>query len=133
MNETTFPLIKQQIIVDLLMQAIPSLKLIYLFGSHASGTATKTSDIDIAMLAQQPIDNVQRFELAQLLAITLDCDVDLVDLLNASTVMQMQIVTTGQLLYGDSDTDLAFSGQIYSMYGRLQEDRKDIINDFIKG
>ncbi|MFO6423932.1 type VII toxin-antitoxin system MntA family adenylyltransferase antitoxin [Motilimonas sp. KMU-193] len=124
---------QDKVITDFLSQALPSVKLIYLFGSHANGSATVNSDLDIAILPSAPLDNLLRFNLAQELAIKLDKDVDLVDLLSASTVMQMQVVTTGKLLLGDPDDDLTFSAQIYSMYGRLQEDRKDIIESFIQG
>ncbi|MCE2572678.1 type VII toxin-antitoxin system MntA family adenylyltransferase antitoxin [Motilimonas eburnea] len=124
---------QERVIIDFLRQALPDVKLIYLFGSHANGSATANSDFDMAILPSAPLDNVQRFNLAQELAIQLDRDVDLVDLLNASTVMQMQVVTTGKLLFGDPDVDVVFSAQIYSMYGRLQEDRKDIIQSFIQG
>ncbi len=124
---------QEKVIIDFLSQAIPHVKLIYLFGSHANGSAAKNNDVDIAILPSAPLENVQRFNLAQELAIQLDKDVDLVDLLNASTVMQMQVVTTGKLLFGDHDVDVAFSAQIYSMYGRLQEGRKDIIQSFIQG
>lgn len=124
---------QEKVIIDFLRQALPDVKLIYLFGSHANGSATANSDFDMAIFPSAPLDNLQRFNLAQELAIQLDREVDLVDLLNASTVMQMQVVTTGKLLFGDPDVDVAFSAQIYSMYGRLQEDRKDIIQSFILG
>jgi predicted nucleotidyltransferase len=92
--------IEFQKIVDYLKQALPAPQLIYLFGSRFDGSQKSNSDWDIALLGQKPLDNVQRWELAQELASLLSADVDLVDLLTASTVLNMQVVSKGRLLYG---------------------------------
>ncbi|MEH6394625.1 type VII toxin-antitoxin system MntA family adenylyltransferase antitoxin [Pseudoalteromonas sp.] len=120
----------EQRIVTFLLKHIEGIKLIYLFGSHSKGTANNNSDIDIAIMSLQPLDNVLRFNIAQQLAIDLDTDIDLVDLNSASTVLQMQVISTGKKLFGESVFDITYAAQIYSMYGRLQEDRQEIINDF---
>jgi hypothetical protein len=81
-------------------------------------------------MSLQPLDNVLRFNIAQQLAIELDSDIDLVDLNSASTVLQMQVISTGKKLFGESVFDITYAAQIYSMYGRLQEDRQAIVDDF---
>jgi len=120
-----------QKIVDFLRQGLPDIQLIYLFGSRADGSQKPNSDWDIALLGQQPLDNVQRWELAQELASLLNADVDLVDLLSASTVLNMQVVSKGRLLYGEINIQDVFETKVYSMYGRLQESRQDIIEQFL--
>ncbi len=120
-----------QKIVDFLRQGLPDIQLIYLFGSRADGSQKPNSDWDIALLGQQPLDNVQRWELAQELATLLNADVDLVDLLSASTVLNMQVVFKGRLLYGEINIKDVFETKVYSMYGRLQESRQDIIEQFL--
>lgn len=118
-------------IVDYLKQVLPDIQLIYLFGSRADGSHNSNSDWDIALLAQKKLDNVQRWELAQELASLLNTDVDLVDLLAASTVLNMQVVSQGRLLYGDINIKDVYETKVYSMYGRLQESRHDIIEQFM--
>lgn len=120
-----------QKIVAYLKQSIPDIQLIYLFGSRANGSYKSASDWDIGLLRPTKLDNVQRWELAQELASLLNNDVDLVDLLSASTVLNMQVVSKGRLLYGDINIRDVFETKVYSMYGRLQESRQDIIEQFM--
>lgn len=122
----------KQKIVEYLKQALPEIQLIYVFGSRADGSNKSNSDWDIAVLAQQKLDNVRRWEIAQELASLLNTDVDLVDLLASSTVLNMQIVSKGCLLHGDINTKDVFETKVYSMYGRLQESRHDIIEKFME-
>ena len=60
-------------------QTIPSMKLLYLFGSYASNQADKESDIDIAILPIKKIPTVKRWEMQQALAEKLQREVDLID------------------------------------------------------
>jgi predicted nucleotidyltransferase len=120
-----------QKIVAYLKQTIPDIQLIYLFGSRADGSHKPGSDWDVGLLGPNKLDNVKRWELAQELASLLNTDVDLVDLLSASTVLNMQVVSKGQLLYGDINIRDVFETKVYSMYGRLQESRQDIIEQFM--
>ncbi len=124
---------KEKIIVQCLHEKIPTLTLVYLFGSRADGSNTIKSDYDVAILTSQPLDNYQRFTIAQELAIKLDCDVDLVDLRQASTVLKMQVASTGRLLFGEKIEDDTFSAAAYSMYAHLQEQRRDVVNAYIQG
>jgi predicted nucleotidyltransferase len=120
-----------QKIVAYLKQTLPDIQLIYLFGSRADGSHKPSSDWDVGLLGLKKLDNVQRWDLAQELASLLNADVDLVDLLSASTVLNMQVVSKGQLLYGDINIRDVFETKVYSMYGRLQESRQDIIEQFM--
>ena len=56
-------------LIEYIRQSVPGLITLYRFGSQAKGTARPDSDIDLAVLARDPIPNLQRFELAQELAI----------------------------------------------------------------
>ena len=83
--------------------------------------------MDLAVLARHPIPTLRRFELAQELAARLHREVDLVDLRSASTMMRMQVITTGECL--DSPNASArreFEMYAYSDYARLNEERRDI-------
>jgi predicted nucleotidyltransferase len=107
---------------------LPALIAVYRFGSTASGQQHAESDLDIAVLAAEPIDPVARFELQERLAARVGCDVDLVDLRRASTVMAMQVLSTGNALaVFDPVAQEAFEDLTYSAYARLNEERREIL------
>jgi len=123
---------EQQNNIQQVVSSLPGLKLVYLFGSRAREQSDSQSDWDIAILTESPVNSTKCWELAQEIALKLDADVDLIDLTKASTVFRLQIVSDGILLYGkEYDADV-FAMQTYSMYGNLQQDRQDIVEDFVK-
>ncbi|VVH54835.1 hypothetical protein BAZOLSSOX_2077 [uncultured Gammaproteobacteria bacterium] len=104
------------------LQQIPQLLAIYIFGSIASGENIESSDIDIAFLAQDKLDNIARWDLSQKLSIVLQCDVDLVDLRRCSEVFRFQIISNGKLIYTKDEKKIqAFSDRCYWLYLDLQE------------
>ncbi len=90
-------------LTEFVRQAIPDLIVLYRFGSQTKGLARPDSDVDLALLARQPVPPLRRFELAQELAAHLHRDVDFVDLCATSTVMRMQVISTGECLFTVSD------------------------------
>jgi predicted nucleotidyltransferase len=115
-------------IVALLREAIPGLIAVYRFGSTARGQTHAESDVDLAFLADGPLEPVSRFDLQEQLAGRLGRDVDLVDLRRASTVMRMQVISTGVLLQAfDPTAQEAFEDHTYSAYARLNEERRAIL------
>jgi uncharacterized protein len=122
--------LNKTVMIDLLKANISDLKLVYLFGSYATGNQDKQSDLDIAVLAESSIDNVSRWKLAQTLACELDIDVDLIDLRSASTVLCQQIIEQGIRLWGNQDDDDKFAIKTMSMYQHLQLERAQILDDF---
>ena len=114
-------------------QAIPNLVALYRFGSQETGRSRPDSDVDLAVLAHTPIPNLRRFELAQNLAIQLHRDVDLVDLRTASTVMRIQVLSTGTCIMSlDEPTRREFEMYAYSDYARLNEERREIVKGIAK-
>ena len=115
-------------LIEYLRKSVPELIALYRFGSQAKGTARPDSDVDLAVLARNPIPAIRRFELAQELAIHLHRGVDLVDLRSASTVMRMQVISTGTCLDApDEPARREFEMYAYSDYARLNEERRDIL------
>ncbi len=115
-------------LIEFVRQAIPDLIALYRFGSQANGNRRPESDVDLAMLACHPIPALRRFELAQELAAQLHRDVDLVDLRSASTVMRMQVISTGECLDApDEAAQREFEMYAYSDYARLNEERREIL------
>lgn len=83
-------------IVDTLRGRVAGLLAVYAFGSRVSGGAGPGSDLDLAVLVAGYADPLALFGLAGELADLARCPVDLLDLRAASTVMQHQILTTGE-------------------------------------
>jgi predicted nucleotidyltransferase len=112
-----------------LRAALPGVTAVYRFGSTASGQTHAGSDVDIAFLASTPVEPLVRFELQERLAARVGSDVDLVDLQSASTVMRMQVISTGSLLAAfDPAAQEAFEDHAYSAYARLNEERREILH-----
>ena len=116
----------KQVIVEMVL---PQVKpwLVVLFGSQAKGTAFSGSDVDIAYCSDGGLGGYERFCLAQQLAEKLKKDVDLLDLAEASTVMQAQIVTSGEVLYcADESRRQAYYIRTLKEYALLNEEREGV-------
>ena len=120
----------ENIIVKVLLESLPDCQAIYRFGSWGTEAQRPDSDIDIAILPARPLKQVRRWELAQTMAAQAGRDVDLVDLLQASTVMRLQVVAHGELLYAPDAVSIEmFEDMVFSSYARLNEERRDILAD----
>lgn len=108
---------------------LSSLLALYHFGSHVEGTADIHSDVDLAVLVDGKVSAVALWELAQQLADEVGCDIDLVDLRAASTVMQYQIITTGQCLWARDAQVAIYESFILSEKTALDTLRKDLLAD----
>ena len=125
--------ISNEVIVTHILQVVPDVLAIYRFGSAGTLFERSDSDIDLAVLVSNPLDNLARWELAQSLAISLNKDVDLVNLQRASTVLRHQIVSHGQRIYcADRFTAEEFESRALSDYVRLNESRRQILRDIQK-
>lgn len=83
-------------LIDRLRSEVSGLLGIYAFGSRISGDANAASDLDLAVLVEGYADPMQLWTLSGDLAEIAGCPVDLLDLRRASTVMQYQVLTTGE-------------------------------------
>ena len=120
----------QERLIKTLVDAIPDCRAIYRFGSWGSDAERPDSDIDLAVLPGAPLDPVGRWELAQKLASLAGRDVDLVDLLRASTVLRMQVVAHGERLFAaDVSGAEKFEDTVFSSYAMLNEERRGILAD----
>jgi predicted nucleotidyltransferase len=72
--------------------------VMWLFGSHATGRSTPSSDIDLAVLFRTRPSAAERIELESELSDILGKPVDLVDLDAASAAVAMQVLRHGRLL-----------------------------------
>lgn len=125
---------QQNQVISLLIDKIPGLEAIYLFGSGVTQDHyTDASDVDLAFKANQPVDQLLLWELKNELANLVHREVDLVDLTAADTVLRMQVVGTGQRMYAsDFAKSEAWDSLVYSMYLKLNDDRREILDEIAK-
>lgn len=80
-----------------------SVKLAYLFGSQAKGTADKKSDFDIAVLFEEGDGQPDFFDkgvyLKEALRDYFPNEVDIVALNEANSLLKYEVISNGQLLY----------------------------------
>jgi len=106
---------------------------LYLFGSEAKDRARPGSDVDLAFLSERALDPVVVFDVAQDLAAALHCDVDLVDLPRASTVLRAQVIGGGRVLHaGDARRVGEFEMDALSDYARPNEERARVMESFLE-
>lgn len=116
-------------LVDHLKEAVPSLSAVYVFGSQVTGHATAESDLDVALLADDDLSAEELWELSSILARLVQCDVDLLDMRAASTVMQYRIITTGKRLWAKDSQAALYESFILSQKTALDEARAGLLQD----
>ena len=84
-----------------------SARVVVLFGSQASGRARASSDVDLGIALEAPMDAALRERVAASVAASIGRDVDLVDLLTAPSHLVSQALRTGTLLAGARSPALA--------------------------
>ncbi|MGP0013940.1 type VII toxin-antitoxin system MntA family adenylyltransferase antitoxin [Pseudomonas sp.] len=118
-----------QALLTHLQNHLPDLLAVYLFGSHAQGTAGPESDVDVAVLLSGQLDPVLLWQLSGDLADIVGVAVDLIDLRAATTVMQYQIVTRGRRLWAKDVQAGLFESFILSEKTALDTARAGLLKD----
>jgi len=110
-------------IVDAQRQAIQDiatryhLTLILLFGSQASGTTHRESDIDLAYAAEHPLDFASERQINDELGNIFHTDkVDIVNIAHASPLLLFQISENCQLLAGEKEDFIRFKILAWKKY-----------------
>lgn len=117
---TPDPLSRHSQLVAAILRRLPNTLAIYAFGSQVQGTAQTDSDLDLAVLVAGYAPPLMLWELSGELADLANCDVDLLDLRAASTVMQFEVLRHAQRLWAkELEADLF---ECYVMSEKLQLD-----------
>lgn len=122
----------QQGLVRMLQSRVPHLLAVYAFGSRIQGTAGPQSDLDLAVLVAGYVDPVALWELSGELADVAGCPVDLLDLRAAATVMQYQIITTGQRWWASDSQAALYEAAVLSEKTALDTARAGLLDDIQK-
>ena len=103
---------------------------IYLFGSRAQDEQKPSSDWDFAYLCREKnIDEIV-WDIKLELETKFDMSLDMVNLYNANTILQIQVIKTGRLIWtGDTKRVKEFEYLTLSYYQKLNDERADILKD----
>ncbi len=108
---------------------------IALFGSHAQGVATRSSDVDIAVLFERVHipDVLTLVEWREDLSALLETDVDLICLNTASPIIGMQVYKNGKNLKIFNEKEFnKYQMQLFYDYAELKEIRAPMENSILK-
>jgi uncharacterized protein len=107
---------------------VPSSTAIWLFGSAAKGHWHAGSDLDLAVQTSGSWPMADRLEAANTLSQRLGIDVDLLDFQRLDTVMQVQVLDTGRLLFArDPVALIQYAGFLHTEYQHIQRWRQPML------
>lgn len=122
-------------IAQIILSYYPDTQAIYIFGSYNTEYFSGDSDIDIAVLL--PVETAKEIksfvftECYLSLRNILMKDIDLINIRDVSTVFQKEIINSGKIIYiGDNNALLEFEMLTISFYQKINEERKDILQNF---
>lgn len=119
--------------IEIILKTLPDVVGIYCFGSLGSKYETQASDMDLAVLHTNKLSSHVQWDLSQAIAYVVKKDVDLIDLLAASTVLRFQVISTGQRVYcRDIKVCELFEMYVYSSYVRFNDERREILESIKK-
>jgi predicted nucleotidyltransferase len=116
-------------IVRAVLAEFPECLAIHAFGSRVTGHADAGSDLDLAILLPGYADPVRLWNLSEVLVPVAGCEVDLIDMRAASTVMQHQILMTGRRLMAKQPEADLFECFVLSEKTALDEARAGLLRD----
>jgi len=116
-------------LVALIRTRFPLTLAIHAFGSQVQGNANAKSDLDLAVLVAGYADPLGLWDVSDQLADVVGCQVDLLDLRAASTVMQYQVITTGRRLWSAGLQADLFECFVLSEKTALDEARAPLLAD----
>ena len=120
---------KYHILINRIKSSLPNVLAIYAFGSQITGHTNEHSDLDLAVLIDGQVEAFDLWDLASQLSEIAGCDVDLLNMRLASTVMQYQILQTGRTLWAKQPDAGIFESFILSEKLNLDVLRKELLED----
>jgi predicted nucleotidyltransferase len=122
----------REAIITVIRERVSALLAIYAFGSRVQDTAGPESDLDLALLAEGYADPLLLWELSGELAELAGCEVDLLDLRAASTVMQYQIITRGERWWAHDMRAELYEAAMLSEKTELDHARAGLLEDIMR-
>lgn len=123
----------RDIITQLVRDVLPDARAAWLFGSAATGHWREGSDIDLAVSMPRPFTASARMAAMEKMIAALGIEVDLLDFNQMHTVMQVQIIDTGHLLFSQDPVALAqYQGFLHTEYQNIQQWRQPMMVQMAK-
>lgn len=125
-------------IVQTILHYYPAAQAIYLFGSYGTEYETPGSDADIALLLSPQESKIAGFllvsDLHHALERLLNRDVDLINLRQASTVLQKEVIAADRRVFcREMNAADEFEMLTLSLYQKLNEERAGIVESALAG
>ncbi len=125
------------IILKNILNHFPDLQALYLFGSFDTEYEFPDSDIDVAVLLPalraKKTDSLTIAEIGYKITKQIGKKVDIVNLREATAVFKKEVTAKGTRLYcADDYAADEFEMLTLSYYQKLNEERKEILDDFLK-
>ncbi len=86
------------------LSGFPQIKLAILFGSVANGKAKVHSDLDLAVIAEKPLQAAEKIQIIEALAMATGRPIDLVDVYAAPEPLLGQVLKHGRRVLGTDQT-----------------------------
>jgi uncharacterized protein len=118
----------REVITQVVRDTLPDARAAWLFGSAAKGRWREGSDIDLAVSMPHSVSAAARMVAAERMISALGIEVDLLDFHQMHTVMQVQIIDTGVLLFSKDPVALAqYQGFLHTEYQNIQQWRQPMM------
>jgi uncharacterized protein len=126
-----------ELIVQTILSYYPQTQAIYLFGSYGTDQEWQDSDVDIALLLHpataKEAGNLSLSPLHLALAAVLGKNVDVINLRQASTVFQKEIIMAERRIFcANPYAADEFEMLTLSYYQKLNEERREILAEFAR-
>ncbi len=123
-------------IITTILKHFPDTQAVYLFGTYGTEYERPDSDIDIALLlpvlTAKTTDSLELNRCGADLGSLVNGHVDLINLRQANTVFQHEIIQTGQVLFNAEKSVVdTFEMLTMSLYQKLNDERKSVIQHII--
>ena len=111
-----------------------NIKVAYLFGSYANDTYNENSDVDIAVIYKEPLDEYEHagksIDVSRVFG---DVTVDYIDLERVNVFLQFEILSKGKIIYFENEQDLIdFSKRVQELYIEMDYERRKYITAVLK-
>lgn len=122
----------REAIIAAIRERVNGLLALYAFGSRVQGTAGPESDLDLALLVEGYADPLLLWELSGELGELAGCEVDLLDLRAASTVMQYLVITRGERWWAHDMRAGLYEAAMLSEKTELDHARAGLLEDIMR-
>ncbi len=131
------PDIDMRFAIDTIVYEFPDTEAVYLFGSAVDTTLHDASDIDIAVLlppqTAAAAGSLPYSDLRVKLEDHYHKEIDLINIREVSAVFRMEIVMKGDRIFtGNREETEIFEMLSLSFYQKLNEERKEIVEEFYR-